>query len=143
MRLHRFRFELRMKLAPQVPGMVAKLANLHVDSVRSLASNAEAVLRQNRLVFAIEFVAVTMTLADLESSVGGARETPFGQIARVGSQAHGAAQFVHALQLAQLIDDAIRGGGIDLGCVGLFQSANIASELDHHGLHAEADSKIG
>ena len=64
------------------------------------------------------------------------------QQAGISAQPHGAAQFIHAFQLAQLIDDAIGRGGIELGGVGVLQSAHVAREFDHHGLHAEADSEI-
>src|SRR5689334_17949146 len=42
MRFQRFRFELRMELAAQIPRMVRDLTNLDIRAVRRLARNAEA-----------------------------------------------------------------------------------------------------
>ena len=50
---------------------------------------------------------MAVALADFGLPVGRAREAAFGEIAGIGAQAHGAAEFVDAFQLAQFIDDAI------------------------------------
>ncbi len=93
-------------------------------------------------VFAVEFVAVAVALADFGLSVGGARVAAFGEIAGIGSEAHGAAELVDAFQFAQLIDDAIGSGWIELGGIGVGEAAYVAREFDHQGLHAEADAEV-
>ena len=65
MRLQRLRFEFGMELASQIPRMIRQFADLDVHAVGRLARQPQAVLGQNRLKFAIEFVAVAMALADL------------------------------------------------------------------------------
>ena len=60
-----------------------------------------------------------------------------------GAEAHGAAHLFDAAQFAQLVDDAVRGGGIELAGVGVFEAADVAGELDAGGLHAEADAEVG
>ena len=75
-------------------------------------------LLQHGFVFAIEFVAMAMALADFGLSVSPAREAVFGQQAGIRAQAHGAAELVDALQLAQLVNHAIRRGRIELGGIG-------------------------
>ena len=66
MRLQRLGFELGMELAAQIPGMVRHFADLDVDAVGRLRrSMPQAAGRQDLLVFAVEFVAVAVALADL------------------------------------------------------------------------------
>src|SRR5580700_9767640 len=52
-RLERLGFELGMELAAQVPGMVPDFADFHVNSVGSLAGQAEAVLLEEIFIFAV------------------------------------------------------------------------------------------
>src|ERR1700722_7124568 len=70
MRLEGFGFELGMELAAEKPGMIGDLANLDVPRIRRLPGDAESAGRQNLLVLAIEFVTVTMALADLGLTIG-------------------------------------------------------------------------
>ena len=84
-----------------------------------------------------------VALADLGSSaisLGGQRI--FLQNASPGAQAHGAAHLFHAQQLAQLIDDAVRTGGVKLARIGVLEAADVAGKLDAGGLHAQANSKV-
>src|SRR5579863_874910 len=136
MRFQRLGFELGMKLAAQIPGMAGQLANFNVDAVGRFAGQAQAMLLQHGLVFAIEFVAMAVAFADLARSVGLAGEAVLGEQARIRAQAHGAAQLIDTLELAQFVDDAVRGSRIEFGGVGLRQPAYVERELDYHGLHA-------
>src|SRR5580698_4221830 len=136
------RLEFGMELAAEKPGMIGYFANLDVHRIRRLPGNAESAGRQNLLVLAIEFVTVAMALADLGLAVGLAREAAFRQQARVSAQAHGAAQLVHAFQLAQLVNHAVGRRGIELRRIGMLQPADVARKLDNHGLHSETDSEI-
>jgi ABC-type xylose transport system permease subunit len=96
MRLERLGFELGVKLAAEIPGVVADFADFDIHAVGSLAGEAQAVLLQNVLVFAIEFVAVTVALADFLFAVGGAGEAAFLEQAGVRAEAHGTAELIHA-----------------------------------------------
>src|SRR5579884_4073049 len=142
MRLQRLRFELRMELAAEIPGVILEFADLDIGGVRRLSRDAQAVAGKPLLEIAVELVAVTMALADLRRAVGLRGEASFGQLARVRAQAHGAAQLIHALQLTQFVDHAMRRRGIELGGIGALHSADVARELDHHRLHAEANSEV-
>src|SRR5689334_16164749 len=143
MRLQRLRFEFRMELAAQEPGMIGQLANFNVHSVRSFARQAKTMLLQNRLILTVEFIAVAMPFADLAPAVGLASEAVVRDLAGIRAQTHGSAQLIDAFQFTQLVNYAIRSGGIELGGVRLGQTADVACELDHHGLHAQADAEIG
>src|SRR5664279_3433532 len=107
-RMHRLRLELGVELAAQVPQMARDLADLHVSLVRRLPRNPQPGRRQDLFVLAVEFVAVAAPLDDLARAVGPAGETVLRKPARPAAQAHGPAQFVHALQLPQLEDHAAR-----------------------------------
>ena len=63
-------------------------------------------------------------------------------MARVGAKAHGAAQFIHALQFAQFVDDAFGRGRFEFGGISLGHATNIAREFDDQGLHAQADAEV-
>src|SRR5205085_608176 len=52
-------------------------------------------------------------------------------------------QFIDALQLAQLVNYAVRSSRIELGGVGLGKPADVACELNHHRLHSQANSEVG
>ena len=102
MRFERLRFEFGMKLAAQIPGMVANLADLDVSAIRSLARDPQARRRQDLFILAIELVAMPVPLADLDRPVRLVGEAAFLQDAWPGAEPHRAAQLVHAFQLAQL-----------------------------------------
>ena len=95
------------------------------------------------LKFTIELKAMPVAFADIRYSVGLARKAVGSEMAIVGAQPHGAAQLVDAFQLAQLVNDAIRRGRVEFGGVGIVQPAYVAGKLDHHGLHSQADAKVG
>ena len=83
-----------------------------------------------------------MALADLGGLVGAMRTRARLELACPGAQAHGAAQFFHAAQFAQLVDDAVRRGGIEFAGVGFRQSADVARIFDAGSLHAQANAEI-
>src|SRR5689334_12156122 len=141
-RLERFGFEFRMELAPEIPGMIRKLTDLDVNSIRRLAGDTEAAFDQALFMLAIEFVAMPMPFADLRHAIGLARAAALSQHARIGAQTHGAAEFIHALQLAQLVNHAVGRGWIELSGIGVLHSAYVSCKLDHHGLHAETNAEI-
>src|ERR1035437_7396623 len=141
-RLHGFGFELGMELAAQIPRMVGEFADFDVGIVRRLAGDLEARRLQALFVFAIELVAVAMALVDFARAVGVVCHTALAQAASPASQPHGAAQLVDTLEFAEFEDDAMRRARIELGGIGGLQSAHIAREFDHQGLHAEADPEV-
>ena len=69
MRLERLRLELGMELAPQKERVIAQLDDLHIRRIGSRPRDLQPSSRQQRLVFAIEFVTVTVTFADLRLSI--------------------------------------------------------------------------
>src|SRR5205807_5020064 len=97
---------------------------------------------ENRFIFTVEFIAMAVALTDLRGGVSFGGLAVGLQLAGPGAQAHGAAQLVNAGELAQLIDDAVRSGLIELAGVGLIQATDVARVFDAGGLHAQADAEI-
>src|SRR5439155_11320928 len=60
-----------------------------------------------------------------------------------GAQPHGPAQLVNPAQLAQFVDDAVRGVGIELRAVCSFETADVARVFDHRALKAQANAEVG
>ena len=69
MRLERLRLELGMELASDEVRMIGNFDHLDVSSVRRRAGNPQAGRGQRVFVFAIEFVAMAMALADFGLAV--------------------------------------------------------------------------
>src|SRR4051812_26643677 len=86
---------------------------------------------------------MAMALADLEVAVDAVGQRVGLDLAGPGAQAHGAAELVDAAQLAQLIDDAVRGGLIELARIRAFEHADVPRKLDACRLHAEANAEVG
>src|SRR5215469_2983618 len=134
MGLHGLGFEFGVELAAEVPGVVGGLADLHVGAVRSFAGDAKAGGLELLLVFAVELVAVAVPLVDFLAFVSAEGEAVLRQPARPAPEAHGAAELVYALQLAELVNDAVLCAGVELGGVGVGEAAHVAGVLDHHHL---------
>jgi hypothetical protein len=67
MRLQRLGFEFRMELAAQEKWVAGYLDDLHIRCVGRGAAQAQAATGEQRFIFAIEFVAVAMALADFDA----------------------------------------------------------------------------
>ena len=107
-RLERFRFEFRVELAAEKPRVVGGLDDFDVIFVGRASSDAQARSDQRFFVVAIEFVAMAVAFADFELAVSLVREGTRLELAGPRAQAHSAAHFIHAEQLAQFIDYAVR-----------------------------------
>src|SRR3984885_2189767 len=66
MRRERLRFEFRMKLNADEPGMIVQFDDLDVNAVWSLTSYLKSCGDQSGLIVAIEFVAVPMALGNFK-----------------------------------------------------------------------------
>ena len=74
MRRQRLGFEFRMKLAADEPRMLGRFDDFDVRPIRRFAGDAESRGEQSFFVFAIEFVAMAMPLADFQLAVCARRE---------------------------------------------------------------------
>ena len=94
------------------------------------------------LVFAIEFVTMTVAFADFGLSVDLVGKRIRLDLAGPRAQTHGAAQFFHAAQFAQFVDHAMRSGRIEFAGVGVRQAADIARKFNARRLHAKANAEV-
>ena len=94
-------------------------------------------------VLAVEFVAVAVAFGDFGGAVGVGGERAGLHDAGPRAEAHGAAHLFDAGELAEFVDDAVGGGGVELAGVGVLEPADVAGVLDAGGLHAEADAEVG
>ncbi len=93
---------------PRNQGWFGRFDDFHVLAVGSAAGDAEAGVGQSFFVFAIEFVAMAVALADFGFAIGFEGEGAGLELAGPRAEAHGAAHFVHAEEFAQFVDHAMR-----------------------------------
>ncbi len=142
-RLQRLGFEFGVELAAEEEGVRGDFDDLDVGGVGRGAGEAEACAGEDGFVLAVELVAVTVALADFCFAVGVGGEGVGLHDAVPGSEAHGATHLFNSGELAEFVDDAVRGGGVELAGVGVLEAAYIAGVLDAGGLHAETDAEVG
>ena len=123
--------------------MVGRLDNFNIILVRRPSRDFQSCSHKRFLEVAIEFIAVPMAFADFSRAVGFVCERSRLEFARPSAQPHRAAHFVHAQQLAQFVNHAVRRLWIKFRAVRLLQTRDVARILDRCALHAQADSKIG
>jgi len=142
MRLKGLGFEFGMELATEEEGMAGDFDYLDIGCVGGGAADAQAGGGEPRFIFAVELVAMAVTLADLGYTVSTGGERTLFEDAVPGAQPHGPAHLFNTRQLAELVDDAVRGRGFELGGVRACQAADVAGILDTGGLHAETDAEV-
>src|SRR5258708_39611564 len=98
--------------------MVGDLYDFHVSPVRRGAGKSQSTTGQDSFILAVELVAMAVPLADFGFSVRLDRLAVLLELAGPRAQTHGTAQLVDAAQLAQLVNDSVRSGGVLFAGVG-------------------------
>src|SRR5258708_5146264 len=122
--------------------MVGDLYDFHVSPVRRGAGKSQSTTGQDSFILAVELVAMAVPLADFGFSVRLDRLAVLLELAGPRAQTHGTAQLVDAAQLAQLVNDSVRSGGIEFAGVGLCQATDVARVFNARGLHSQTDAEI-
>src|SRR6185437_13488320 len=130
-----------MELAPEEIWMSGDLNDLNISSVRSGSGDAQPGAGEQSLIFAVELVAVAVAFADFGRAVCIGRNGAGFELAFPGAQAHCTAELVDALELSQLVDDAMLGAGVKLARICVVKPADIARVFDAGGLHAKTNSE--
>src|ERR1700733_3660163 len=119
-----------MELAAQEEGMTRDLDDLHIGGVRRSARDIEPCARQQRLIFPVELVTMTVPFAHLGCLVRPGCDRILCQNARPRAEAHGAAHFLDTGKLAQFEDDTGGCGWVAFTRAGARQTADVAGKLD-------------
>ena len=90
----------------------------------------------------VDLVAVAVALVDDGLAVELARPRAGVELDRIGAQAHRAAEVGDLLLLGQEVDDGVRRLGIELRRVRAVHVGDVAGELAHRDLHAQADAEV-
>src|SRR5215471_492856 len=139
----RLRLELWVELHRDVPRMRRQLDHLDELPVERASHDLEPALGERLLVETVELVAMAVTLVDHVAAVERVRLRSGLQLARVGPQPHGAAEIVHAEQIAQLVNDVGLRFGRAFGGVGVRQTTHVPRELDRSPLESVTDAEVG
>ena len=142
MRFQRLGLELRVELAADEMRVIRKFDHFHISSVRRRTGDLESSSGQCAFVFTVEFITVAMAFADLKLAIDLVGQSTRLDFAGPGAQSHGASQFFHAAQFAQLVNHPMRSSRVKLARIGLRQPANIPGKLDTRSLHAQTNTEI-
>src|SRR5579885_3503380 len=140
MALHRPRAELGVELRGEKEGMIAQLDDLDERPVGREPREDEARAGELLAVGIVELVAVAVALGDPLAAVEPPRPRALLEHAGIGAEPHRAALLREAALRGHEIDHGVRRARIDLGGVRARKAADVAGELDHRHLHAEADA---
>src|SRR5579863_10140617 len=142
MRFQRLGLEFRVELAADEMRVIRKFDHFHISSVRRRTGDLESSSGQCAFVFTVEFITVAMAFADLKLAIDLVGQSTRLDFAGPGAQSHGASQFFHAAQFAQLVNHPMRSSRVKLARIGLRQPANIPGKLDTRSLHAQTNTEI-
>ena len=137
------RLELRVELRRDEPRVVGQLDDLDEAALLERAADDEAGVDQRLPVGVVHLVAVAVALGDdrlVAVHLAGARVV--GELDGLRAEAHRAAEVLDLLLLGQQVDHRVRRLGIHLGRVGAVEAADVARELRHGDVHAEADAEV-
>ena len=132
-----FGLELRMILAGEEPGVIAKLDKLDERTVGRSAGDDESPGFHLLPIAHVEFVPVAMALGDLGGTVKLVSAGAFRDMRWPGAQSHGGPFFGHIFLRLQKVDDRMRRDRIELRAVGALESADVAGEFNRGDLHPE------
>src|SRR5256885_3873631 len=146
------RGEFRVELAGDQPGMRRQLDHFAKLLPLGEAGNAQALVLQSLHVLVVDLVAVAVTFVDHVRAVDLACEAPRLERGALGPQPHRPAEigfFVTALDstvpvlpLGHEGDHRVRRVTGEFRAVRAREADDVARELDHRELHAQADTEI-
>src|SRR5260221_1512732 len=143
--------ELGVELDADEPGVVGPLDDFRQLAVRGHAGENEARAFQRAAVMDVDFIAVTVPLADQVRSVDGAHDAVAIELGRIGAEPHRPAEIAAGGALLQPLlahpfgdhaDDRFRSLA-ELGGRGFADPGLIPRRLDAGHLHAQANADKG
>ena len=131
-----------MKLARYEPWVLGQLDDLDEPAVLECPGDDEAGVDESLSQFVVHLVAMAVTLVDDELAVGLASAGTLLELDGLRAEPHRPAEVLDLLLLGEQVDDGERRLGIHLRRVGAVQPGDVARELGHRDVHAEADAEI-
>src|SRR5436190_6780345 len=134
-----------MKLTGKEPWMriAGQLNHLDKPFIRRPAAEQQAGLFQSFAILGIEFIAMTVSLADLfRTTVNFTSKRACGEFAGPGAESHRASQLLNIHQVSQFEDHRVRRVRIKLRRVCVLYSANVSRKFQTCRLHAETNTEI-
>src|SRR6266850_3210307 len=145
------RGEFRMELAADEPRVRWQLDHFAQLLALGQAGNAQALVLQPLYVLAVDFVAVAVAFVDHVRAVDLAREAPGLERSALGAKTHRPAEigfFVPALNAAVAVlpfgherNHRVRRVAVEFRAVRARKPDDVARELVHRELHAQADAE--
>ena len=139
----RARVELGVELGGDEEGVVGQLDHLDQALVGRGAAGDQALVLELAPQEHVHLVTVTVALVDDALAEDLPRPRALVQFHRVGAEPHRAAHVAQFFLFGQQVDHRVGRLGIELGGVGAVHPGDVAGELDHRDLHAEADAEVG
>src|SRR5437868_193840 len=130
-----------MELAADEPWVGLQLDHLDQRAIRRQTTQVQAVFDELFAILVVDFVTVSMALADLWYAVngGGLRTRP--EATWVSAQTHRPAHVGDVLLVFHERDYRIVALGRELAGVAVGQADHVAGELDDCRLHSQADAE--
>src|SRR2546427_4918670 len=135
--------ELGVELRGHEERVLGELDDLHQALVGRGARGAQPGSFQALAQQVVDLVAVAVALVDDGLAVDLARQRARVELDRVRAQAHRAAEVRYLLLLGQEVDHRVWRLDVHLRGVGPFHARDVARELRHRDVHAQADSQVG
>ena len=131
----------RVKLNAHIPFVRTKFDNF--NKVRFLVHTAanHSGIFEIGFVGIVEFVTVTVTLADIFLFVNIVNFGSFFQVTFISTQTHAASQIEHIFLFFHDIHNVVCGSRIDFGAVSIGITQYITGKFDRHGLHTHTYSQ--
>src|SRR5258707_3513238 len=108
MRLMRFAVKFGVKLACNKEGVIGQFDDFDELAVGGKAAENEAVFLKTFAIRVVEFVAMAVTLFDDKRAIEASGFGAENEMARLGSQTHGAALFVDLCLVVSECDEPMR-----------------------------------
>ena len=132
-----------VELAGEIIGVVVDFDHLYEIDIGRDGTDSEAGFFELFAVAVVYLVAVAVALRNGGGFVEFVGFCIRADVRDAGAKAHGAANISDAFLLFLEADDGVRGGGDELGAIGLFEAGDVAGEFYNGYLHPEADAEEG
>src|SRR5689334_9011325 len=130
MRASGTRLQLGMELTTDEPGMRLQLDHLYQRSIRRKAAQIQTVLDEGIAILVVDFIAMSVTLADLWHCIDLRGQSALPEPARIRTQSHRAAHVRDVLLIFHQRDNSVSAFRRKFAGMTIGHPDNIAREFD-------------